>query len=154
MRVAEVRSDPAEIVVQVGDSLALGEDVRFVAYDSTGQPVRGVVIEPELDSGFAILAGGYIRGLAEGAAELRMSIRAPPAKGTGPPETRTFTAPVKVVGPPLAPDRADHPQARFAVGAGSRRLPPTTRAWSSDSPIQSPNSSPSDPRTTVNVRSA
>ena len=101
-RVEDVRSDPAEIVVQVGDSVALGEDLLLVAYDARDQPVRGVVVRPALESRFAVLERGYLRGLAEGTAELRMAIRVPPASGTGPPEVRTFSAPVAVVGRPVA----------------------------------------------------
>lgn len=101
-RVEDVRSDPAEIVVQVGDSVALGEDLLLVAYDARDQPVRGVVVRPALESRFAVLEGGYLRGLAEGTAELRMAILAPPASGTGPPEVRRFSALVAVVGRPVA----------------------------------------------------
>ena len=101
-RVDNVRTDPAEIVIQVGDSVALGEDLFLVAYDARDQPVRGVVVRPALESRFAVLEGGYLRGLAEGTTELRMAIRAPPASGTGPPEVRIFSAPVAVVGRPVA----------------------------------------------------
>ena len=65
-RVEDVRSDPAEIVVQVGDSVALGEDLLLVAYDARDQPVRGVVVRPALESRFAVLEGGYLRGASGG----------------------------------------------------------------------------------------
>ena len=86
-RVAEVRTDPPEVVVEVGDSLAMGEDLRIVAYDANGDPVTGVRILTVLDSRLAVLEEGFLRGVAEGEAEIRMSIRVPPASGTGPPET-------------------------------------------------------------------
>ena len=115
-RVEDVRSDPAEIVIQVGDSVALGEDVFLVAYDAGDQPVRGIVVRSALESRFAVLEGGYLRGLAEGTAELRMAIRAPPASGTGPPEMRTFSAPVAVVGRPVARVEIADPGLRLLVG--------------------------------------
>ena len=116
-RVAVVRTEPGEIVVEVGDSLALGEDVQMVAYDEAGDPVRGVRILPNLDSRFAALRGGHIMGVAEGEAELRMAIQAPPASGTGPPEIRDFSSVVKVVGPPVVAVEIVDPGVRFFTGA-------------------------------------
>ena len=116
-RVADVRPEPATVVVEVGDSLALGEDVEIVAYDADGVPVQGVRILSNIDSRFAFMDGGYLRGVAEGEAELRMAIRVPPAGGTGPPEIRTFTARVSVVGPPVATVEIDEPGVRFFAGS-------------------------------------
>ncbi len=116
-RVSEVRPDPAEIVVQVGDSLRMGEDVELVAYDANGDPVAGIRILTALDSRVAVLEGGFLFGVVEGEGELRMAIRAPPAAGTGPPEVRTFTAPVRVVGPPVATLEIDDPGIRFYAGS-------------------------------------
>lgn len=115
-RVEDVRSDPAEIAIQVGDSVALGGELFLVAYDARDHPVRGVVVRPALESRFAVLEGGYLRGLAEGTAELRMAIRVPPASGTGPPEVRTFSAPVAVVGRPVAGVEIADPGRRLLVG--------------------------------------
>ena len=116
-RVADVRPEPAEVVVQVGDSLAMGDEVSVVAYDASGVPVAGVRILTSLDSRVAVLEEGFLRGVAEGDAVLRMAIRAPPASGTGPPEIRTFTAPVRVVGPPVAMVEIDDPRVRFLAGS-------------------------------------
>ena len=116
-RVAGVRTEPAEIVVEVGDSLAMGEAVETIAYDAEGRPVRGIRILPNLDSRFAALEGGHIKGIAEGRAELRLAIRVPPAGGTGPPEVRTFSVPVEVVGPPVATVEIVDPGVRMLAGA-------------------------------------
>ena len=116
-RVADVRAEPADIVVEVGDSLAMGDDLQMVAYDAAGNPVLGVRILANIDSRFAILEGGYIKGLGEGDAELRMAIQAPPASGTGPPEIRTFSAPLTVVGPPVVDVEIVDPGVRFLTGA-------------------------------------
>ena len=116
-RVTDVRPEPAEVVVQVGDSLAMGDEVNIVAYDASGVPVAGVRILTSLDSRVAVLEEGFLRGVAEGDAVLRMAIRAPPASGTGPPEIRTFTAPVRVVGPPVATVEIDVPGVRFLAGS-------------------------------------
>ncbi len=116
-RVATVRTEPAGIVVEVGDSLALGEDVEMVAYDADGIAVEGIRILPSLDSRFAALQGGYIKGIAEGKAELRMAIQTPPSSGTGPPEIRTFNAPLEVVGPPVAVVEIVDPGVRVLAGA-------------------------------------
>ena len=116
-RVADVRPDPEVVEVQVGDSLAVGEDVKIVAYDANGEPVTGVRILTSLDSRLAVMEEGFLRGVAEGEAELRMAIRAPPASGTGPPEVRTFSAPVRVVGRPVATVEIDDPGLRFFAGS-------------------------------------
>ncbi len=116
-RVVDVRPEPAEVVVQVGDSLAMGEDVDIVAYDDAGDPVAGIRILSAIDSRVAVLEEGFLRGVAEGEAELRMAIRAPPASGTGPPEIRTFTVPIRVVGPPVATLEIDGPGVRFFTGS-------------------------------------
>ena len=116
-RVAEVRTEPEEIVVEVGDSLAMGEDVEMIAYDADGDAVHGIRILPNLDSRFAALEEGYIKGVAEGEAELRMAIQVPPAIGTGPPEVRTFGAPLRVVGPPVVAVEIVDPGVRFLTGA-------------------------------------
>ena len=116
-RVADVGTEPAEIVVQVGDSLAMGEDVEMVAYDAAGDPVPGVRILPNIDSRFAALQEGHILGVAEGEAELRMAIQVPPASGTGPPEIRTFNSPIKVVGPPVVEVEIVDPGVHFFPGA-------------------------------------
>ena len=116
-RVTDVRPEPAEVVVQVGDSLAMGDEVSVVAYDADGAPVAGVRILTSLDSRVAVLEEGFLRGVAEGGAVLRMAIRAPPASGTGPPEVRTFTAPVRVVGPPVATVEIGDPGVRFLAGS-------------------------------------
>ena len=115
--VADVRPEPAEVVLEVGDSLALGEDVRIVAYDADGDPVPGVRILSAIDSRAAVLEGGFIRGVAEGEAELRMAFQAPPPSGTGAPVVRTFTAPVRVTGPPVATVEIDDPGVRFLAGS-------------------------------------
>ncbi len=116
-RVVDVRPEPAEVVVQVGDSLAMGEDVEIVAYDDAGDPVLGIRILTTLDSRAAVLEEGFLRGVAEGEAELRMAIRAPPASGTGPPEIHTFSAPVRVVGLPVATVDIQDPGVRFFTGS-------------------------------------
>ena len=116
-RVAEVRTKPVEIVLEVGDSLAMGEGVEMIAYDAEGREVEGIRILPNLDSRFAVLEEGYIKGVAEGEAELRMAIRVPPAGGTGPPEIRTFSAPLKVAGPPVVAVEIVDPGVRFLAGA-------------------------------------
>ena len=115
-RVADVRTEPAEIVVEVGDSLSTGEDVRMIAFDADGNPVRGVRILGSIDSRFAVLEEGHIKGVGEGSAELRMAIRVPPASGTGAPEIRTFTAPLRVVGPPVVAVEVVDPEVRFFAG--------------------------------------
>ena len=115
-RVADVRTEPAEIVVEVGDSLSTGEDMRMIAFDADDNPVRGVRILGSIDSRFAVLEEGHIKGVAEGSAELRMAIRVPPASGTGPPEVRTFTAPLRVVGPPVVAVEIVDPEVRFFTG--------------------------------------
>ena len=116
-RVDVVRAEPGEIVVEVGDSLAMGDDVEVVAYDADGAPVRGVRVLTTIDSRTALLEEGFLKGIAEGEAELRMAIRAPPVSGTGPPEIRTFTAPVRVVGPPVTALEISHPGARVFTGS-------------------------------------
>ncbi len=116
-RVAVVRAEPAEIVVEVGDSLEMGEDLDLVAYDAAGNPVNGVRILANIDSRFAILEEGHVKGLGEGEAELRMSIQAPPASGTGPPEIKTFSALLTVVGPPVVNVEIVDPGVRFLTGA-------------------------------------
>ena len=116
-RVVDVRPEPAEVEVQVGDSLAMGEDLEVVAYDANGDRVAGIRILTTLDSRIAVLEEGYLRGVAEGEAELRMAIQAPPAAGTGPPEVRTFSAPVRVVGHPVASVEIDDPGVRFLTGS-------------------------------------
>ena len=115
-RVFDVRTEPAEIVVEVGDSLSTGEDMRMIAFDADDNPVRGVRILGSIDSRFAVLEEGHIKGVAEGSAELRMAIRVPPAGGTGPPEIRTFTAPLRVVGPPVVAVEIVDPEVRFFTG--------------------------------------
>ena len=117
VRVAEVRTEPEEIVLEVGDSLAMGEDVDMVAYDADGAAVRGIRILANVDSRFAVLEGGYIKGVAEGEAELRMAVRVPPSSGTGPPEVRTFAVPVSVVGPPVVAVEIVDPGVRLLAGA-------------------------------------
>ncbi len=116
-RVAEVRTEPGEIVVQVGDSLAVDEDFSVAAYGADGNPIRGVRILTTIDSRIAALDGGFLKGLAEGEAELRMAIRVPPADGTGPPEIRSFTAPLRVVGPPVVSVEIEDPGVRFFTGS-------------------------------------
>ena len=116
-RVARVGTEPAEIVVQVGDSLMVGEDVELVAYDAAGAPVPGVRILPNIESRFAALQEGHIMGLGEGEAELRMAIQVPPASGTGPPEIRTFTTLIMVVGPPVVEVEIVDPGLHFYPGA-------------------------------------
>ncbi len=119
-RVAEIRTEPAEIVLEAGDSLAVGEDVKTIAYDADGREVKGIRILSNLDSRFAVLEDGYVKGIAEGDAELRMSIRVPPAAGTGPPEVRTFDAPLRVVGPPVAAVEIVDPGVRLLAGTAIR----------------------------------
>ena len=116
-RVADVRTEPEEIVVEVGDSLTAGEDMEMIAFDADGNPVRGVRILASIESRFAVLEEGYIRGLAEGETELRMAIRVPPSSGTGPPEIRTFASPVRVVGHPVATVEIVDPGVRFFTGS-------------------------------------
>ena len=116
-RVADVRAEPGEIVVEVGDSLTMDEDFSVVAYDADGDPLRGVRILTTIDSRFAVLGEGFLKGVAEGDAELRMAIRVPPASGTGPPEIRSFTAPLRVVGPPVVAVEIEDPGVRFLAGS-------------------------------------
>lgn len=115
-RVGDVRAEPGEIVVEVGDSLEMGEDFDVVAYDRDGSPLRGVRILSTIDSRFAVLDEGHIKGLAEGDTELRMAIRVPPASGTGAPEIRNFSAPLRVVGPPVVSLEIEDPGVRFFTG--------------------------------------
>ena len=115
--VQDVRPEPAQVEVQVGDSLALGEDVEFVAYDANGERVPGVRILSRIESRFAVLEEGFIRGVAEGEAEVRMAIQVPPASGTGPAEIRTFTASLSVVGPPVVTIEIEDPGVRFLTGS-------------------------------------
>ncbi len=115
-RVGDVRAEPDEIVVEVGDSLEMGEDFDVVAYDRDGSPLRGVRILSTIDSRFAVLDEGHIKGLAEGDTELRMAIRVPPASGTGAPEIRNFSAPLRVVGPPVVSLEIEDPGVRFFTG--------------------------------------
>ena len=115
--VSVVRPEPANVEVVVGDSLAVGEDVEFVAFDASGDRVAGVRILASIESRFAVMEEGFIRGIAEGDAEVRMAIQAPPATGTGPPEIRTFTARLSVVGPPVATVAIDDPGVRFFAGS-------------------------------------
>ena len=116
-RVSDVRTEPAEIVVEVGDSLSTSEDMEMIAFGSDGNPVRGVRILASIDSRFAVLEEGHIKGVAEGEAELRMAIRVPPAGGTGPAEVRTFSAPLRVVGHPVVAVEIVDPEVRFFTGA-------------------------------------
>ncbi len=116
-RVGDVRAEPVEIVVEVGDSLEMGEDFDVVAYDHDGNALRGVRILSTIDSRFAVLDEGHIKGLAEGDTELRMAIRVPPASGTGAPEIRNFTAPLRVVGPPVVSLEIEDPGVRFFTGS-------------------------------------
>ena len=132
-RVAEVRTEPAEIVLEVGDSLAMGEDVETVAYDAAGSPVLGVRILANIDSRFAVLEGGHIKGVAEGEAELRMAIRVPPASGTGPPEIRTFSALLTVVGHPVVAVEIVDPGVRFFTGG---LVPLEARALTGDGGVR------------------
>ncbi len=115
--VAEVRTDPADVRIQVGDSMAIGDSLRMVAYDERGQRVPGVRILPKIDSRFAALENGYLKGLAEGDAELLMAVRVPPRSGTGPPEIRSFSAPVTVVGLPVETVELSAPDGRVFVGS-------------------------------------
>ena len=125
-RVGDVRADPGEIVVEVGDSLEMGEDFDVAAYDHDGNPLRGVRILSTIDSRFAVLEEGHIKGVAEGDTELRMAIRVPPASGTGAPEIRNFSAPLRVVGPPVVSLAIEDPGVRFFTGTvvqlGARAL--------------------------------
>ena len=128
-RVAEIRTDPSPVVVEVGDSLAMGDDVRMIAYDAAGNQMPGVLILPNIESRFAAMQSGHVVGVAEGEAELRMAFRAPPAAGTGPPELRTFTALVEVVGPPVVAVEIVDPGVRFLPGA---LVPLAARALTAD----------------------
>ena len=132
-RVAEVRAEPSEIVVEVGDSLAMGEDVDMVAYDAAGNPVPGVRILANIDSRFAVYEQGHIKGVAEGEAELRMAIQAPPAGGTGPPEIRTYSALLKVVGHPVVAVEIVDPGVRFFTGG---LVPLEARALTADGGVR------------------
>ncbi len=116
-RVSVVQTEPDEIVVQVGDSLSMGDDVRMVAVSEDGSPVGGVRILASVESRFAVLEDGFIRGIAEGEAELRMAIRAPPLAGTGPAVVRTFSVPVRVRGRPVATVDITDPGVRFLTGS-------------------------------------
>lgn len=115
--VADIRPEPADLELAVGDSLAVGEDVEFVAYNAEGIRVSGVRILTNIDSRFAALEEGFIHGIAEGDAEVRLAIQAPPASGSGPPEIRTFAAQLRVVGPPVASVEIDEPGVRFLAGS-------------------------------------
>ncbi len=116
-RVAGVRTEPADLSLMVGDSLAVGEDVEWVAFAADGTPVRGVRVLATVESRFAVLEEGFLRGIAEGPAELRFAIRAPPPSGTGPPVVRSFSAPLEVEGHPVATVEIRRPEARFLVGS-------------------------------------
>lgn len=116
-RVAEVRTEPADVRIQVGDSLAMGDSVRMVAYDERGRRVPGVRILAKIEARVAALEDGYLKGLAEGDAELLMAIRVPPPSGTGPPEIRSFSAPVTVVGLPVETVELSAPAGRIFTGA-------------------------------------
>lgn len=115
-RVADVRTEPATIRLQIGDSLSIDEDVKPTAYDAADAPVRGVRILAAVESRHAVLEDGYLRGISEGEAELRLAIRVPPASGTGPPEIRTFASPVVVAGPPVAEIEIEDPGVRLLAG--------------------------------------
>ncbi len=115
-RVADVRTQPEEIRIRVGDSLTVNDDLEMVAFDAAGNPVRGVRILPNVDSKYAVLNDGHIKGWAEGEAELRMSIRVPSASGTGPPEIRTFSVPITVIGAPVETVEIIQPDVRFLTG--------------------------------------
>ena len=115
--VADVRPEPAGLEIEVGDSLLVGEDVQFVAYNADGIRMSGVRILTTIDSRFAAMEEGFIHGIAEGEAEVRMAIQAPPASGSGPSEIRTFTARLRVVGPPVATVEIDDPGVRFLAGS-------------------------------------
>lgn len=116
-RVADVRTDPADVRVQVGDSLAFGDSLRMIAYDAQGRRVPGVRVLAKLESRYAALEEGWLKGLAEGDAELLMAVRAPPPSGTGPPVIRDFSAPVTVVGLPVDTVELSAPSERVFVGS-------------------------------------
>ena len=126
-RVAIVRTEPERVRVLVGDSLPLGDSVKMVAFDKRGVRVAGVRILPTMNSRYAAVEGGYVKGMAEGLAELRMAIRVPPPSGTGPPEIRTFTAAVEVAGLPAASIEMSAPSGRVFTGSVVR-LEATVRA--------------------------
>lgn len=115
-RVADVRSDPPTLEVQVGDSLSMDEDVDLFAVDANGARVPGVRILANVDSRHVTLAGGHLRGLSEGEASLQMAIRAPPPGGMGDPVVKTFTAPIRVVGPPVVAVEIVEPDVRIFTG--------------------------------------
>ena len=116
-RVADVRTDPALLEVQVGDSLSMTEDVDLVAYDADGNRVPGVRILANIDSRHLVMENGYLKGLSEGEAALQLAIRAPPTSGRGDPEIKTFSSPVRVVGPPVVGLEIVPPDVALLTGA-------------------------------------
>ncbi len=116
-RVAVVRTEPEVVRVLVGDSLAMGDSVKMVAFDEGGDRVAGLRILPRMDSRYAAIEEGYLKGVAEGVAELSMAIRVPPPSGTGPPEIRTFSASVEVVGLPAESIDISAPPERLFTGS-------------------------------------
>ncbi|MDH3223579.1 MAG: Ig-like domain-containing protein [Gemmatimonadota bacterium] len=115
-RVADIRTEPGTIEVQVGDSISLNQDVDLVAVDANGNPVPGVRILSNIDSRHAVLERGYLKGVSEGDAVLQMAIRAPPSSGIGDPEIKTFSAAVRVVGPPVIAVEIVLPDASVLTG--------------------------------------
>ena len=116
-RVATVRTEPALLEVQVGDSLSMNEDVDLVAYDAAGNRVSGVRILANVDSRHLVMENGYLKGLSEGEASLQLAIRAPPVSGMGDPEIKTFSSPIRVVGPPVTGLEIIPPDVALLTGA-------------------------------------
>ena len=149
-RVAGVRTEPAEIVVEVGDSLAWWARMwRLVAYDAAkARPVPGVRILPNIESRFAALQEGHIMGRwGRARPNCAWRFRCPPPSGTGPPE-KSGPSPRRstVVGPPVAcrlrsstracafyPGALVQLEAR-ALSGGRKRAPgsPSRSTWTSD----------------------
>lgn len=132
-RVVDIRTEPGIIRVQVGDSVSM-DSVALVPVDANGRRVSGVRILTNLDSRHAIMGAGFLRGLSEGEAELQLAIRVPPPAGTGAPIIRTFTAPVRVVGKPVATMAVVEPDVLVLAG-GVLRL--TAEARTADDDVRS-----------------
>ncbi|MGI9629295.1 MAG: Ig-like domain-containing protein [Longimicrobiales bacterium] len=115
-RVVDVRTDPALIEVRVGDSLEVQGGVDLIPVDANGSRVPGVRILSGVDSRHVALTGGYLRGISEGDAEIQLALRAPPANGMGDPVVKTFTAPIRIVGPPVVTVEIAEPAVQVFTG--------------------------------------
>ncbi len=114
--VRDIRTEPSVLSVLVGDSLSM-DSVTLVPVDADGRRVAGVRVIANIDSRFATLDHGFIRGLVEGRTELTMAIRVPPESGSGPPEIKTFSVGLRVMGPPVTAVVVEEPSVRLFTGS-------------------------------------